>query len=241
MSWQDIRVNETAQQLRFTMPNISECQLLLNSLARVQKELGLYLYVSMLQEALSNADANSDDDSPPSSIHLSDSSSGSSSTNDSNNSHSSESSDHNSDLESTTGQSSSESGSSESMETQILIVDYYEMLEALEDEVAKVRVLHRYSPSTHISQLRLLDEWRLDHPELYQCKLRVSQEVFAEIVELIKDHPIFHNNSTKPQLPVQIQLAIFLNAAGHYGNAAIAQDMAVWAGVSKGTIYNCYK
>jgi hypothetical protein len=137
------------------------------------------------------------------------SSSGSSSTNDSNNSHSSESSDHNSDLESTTGQSSSESGSSESMETQILIVDYYEMLEALEDEVAKARVLHRYPPSTHISQLRLLDEWRLDHPELYRRKLRVSQEVFAEILELIKDHPIFHNNSTKPQLPVQIQLAIF--------------------------------
>lgn len=222
------------------MPNISERQLLLNSLARARKELGLYLYVSMLQEALSNADANSDDDSPPSSIHLS--SSSSSSTNDSNNSHSSESSDHSSDLESTTGQSSSESGSSESMDlTQILMVDYYGMLVALEDEVAKARVLHQHPPSTRIPQLQLLDEWQLDHPELYRRKLRVSPEVFTEIVELIKDHPIFHNNSTKPQLPVQIQLAIFLNAAGHYGNAATSQDMAEWAGVSKGTVYNCYK
>jgi hypothetical protein len=237
-------MNKTARQLRFTMPNISEHQLLLNSLARAQKELGLYLYVSMLQEALSNADANSDDDSPPSSIHLSDSSS--SPTDDSDNSHSesSESSDHNSDSESTTqaGQSSSESGSSESMDlTQMLMVDYYGMLVALEDEVAKVCVLHQHPPSTRIPQLQLLDEWQLDHPELYQRKLRVFPEVFTEIVKLIKDHPIFHNNSTKPQLPVQIQLAIFLNAAGHYGNAATSQDMAEWAGVSKGTVYNCYK
>ena len=141
-------------QLRFTMPNISEHQLLLNSLGRAWKELWLYLYVSMLQKALSNTDVNSDDDSPPWSIHLSDSSS--SSTNESNNSHSSKSLDHSSDLESTTGQSSGEFGSRESMDlTQILMVDYYGMLVALEDEVAKVYIgppstspFHTYSSAT---------------------------------------------------------------------------------------------
>ncbi|KAG2046529.1 hypothetical protein BDR06DRAFT_1035893, partial [Suillus hirtellus] len=58
---------------------------------------------------------------------------------------------------------------------------------------------------------------------------------------LIQAHPIFHNNSNNPQLPVAVQLAIFLNGVGHYGNAATTEDISDWAGVSVGTIYNCYK
>jgi hypothetical protein len=77
--------------------------------------------------------------------------------------------------------------------------------------------------------------------ESFQHKLRVPPCIFESIVQLIKDHPIFHNNSNNPQLPVSIQLVIFLNAAGHYGNAATSQDMAEWAGVSVGTAHNCYK
>jgi hypothetical protein len=37
----------------------------------------------------------------------------------------------------------------------------------------------------------------------------------------------------------EIQLAIFLNCACHYGNAATIQDIADWAGISVGSIYNC--
>ncbi|KIM64650.1 hypothetical protein SCLCIDRAFT_114801 [Scleroderma citrinum Foug A] len=37
-----------------------------------------------------------------------------------------------------------------------------------------------------------------------------------------------------------IQLAIFLNAAGHYGNASTTEDLAEWAGVSVSTVYNCF-
>jgi len=43
------------------------------------------------------------------------------------------------------------------------------------------------------------------------------------------------------QLPVWFQLAIFLNGVGHYGNAATTQDIAEWAGVAVGTVYNCYQ
>ena len=32
---------------------------------------------------------------------------------------------------------------------------------------------------------------------------------------------------------------IFLNGAGHYGNVATMEDLAEWAGVSVGTVYNC--
>ena len=38
-----------------------------------------------------------------------------------------------------------------------------------------------------------------------------------------------------------MQLAIFLNGLGHYGNAATTQDMAEWAGIAVGTVHNCYK
>ena len=81
----------------------------------------------------------------------------------------------------------------------------------------------------------------LDNPRFFWHKLKVLYKVFVKIVDLIRDHHIFHNNSNNPQLSVQIQLAIFLNTAGHYGNAATLQNLAEWAGVSIGTVHNCYK
>ncbi|KIK12238.1 hypothetical protein PISMIDRAFT_78366, partial [Pisolithus microcarpus 441] len=112
---------------------------------------------------------------------------------------------------------------------------------ALQDEVDKTHVLNNQPRPSCSPQLHLLDEWKMDHPHVFQCKLRVFPDVFSSIVDKIEAHPIFHNNSNNPQLPVPIQLAIFLNAAGHYGNAATSQDMAEWAGVSVGTVHNCYK
>jgi hypothetical protein len=46
---------------------------------------------------------------------------------------------------------------------------------------------------------------------------------------MIENHAIFGSDH---QLPCEIQLAIFLNHAGHYGNAATIQDIADWAGIS---------
>ncbi|KAG2344260.1 hypothetical protein BDR05DRAFT_868827, partial [Suillus weaverae] len=43
--------------------------------------------------------------------------------------------------------------------------------------------------------------------------------IFNNILDLISGHHIFHNNSNNSQLPVAIQLTIFLNCAGHYGNS----------------------
>jgi hypothetical protein len=39
--------------------------------------------------------------------------------------------------------------------------------------------------------------------------------------------------------PVSIQLAIFLNHAGHYGNAISLEDVTQWAGVSVGSVVSC--
>ncbi|OCH88217.1 hypothetical protein OBBRIDRAFT_734867, partial [Obba rivulosa] len=63
--------------------------------------------------------------------------------------------------------------------------------------------------------------------------------VFDELVKILHPHSIFHNQFNHAQLSVNIQLAIFLYCAGHYGNAASVADIADWAGVSKGTVVNC--
>jgi hypothetical protein len=48
---------------------------------------------------------------------------------------------------------------------------------------------------------------------------------------MIEAHAIFGSDF---QLPVEIQFAIFLNHAGHYGDVVTIQDIADWAGVSGG-------
>jgi hypothetical protein len=119
--------------------------------------------------------------------------------------------------------------------------EFSNTIQALEDEVEKARTLVSRPKATHAPQLHLLDEWRLENPRRFRRKLRVDPEVFVELVNRIIHHPVFYNNSNNPQLPVPVQLAVFLNGIGHYGNAATAEDMADWAGVSVGTVYNCYR
>ncbi|KAG5636454.1 hypothetical protein H0H81_007996 [Sphagnurus paluster] len=46
------------------------------------------------------------------------------------------------------------------------------------------------------------------HHDMFIQMLRVSPVVFMVILELIKDHPIFMNNSNVPQTPVDYQLAV---------------------------------
>ena len=149
---------------------------------------------------------------------------------------------HTSDSHSETTQSHSESSSTDDILLQDLLLNFYELIVAQKDEVRPAQILQAQHPhSIQIPQLQLPDVWQLDNPRLFQCKLRVLYEVFVKIVDIIQDHHIFHSNSNNPQLPVQIQMAIFLNAAGYYGNAATSQDLAKRAGVSIGTGHNCYK
>ncbi|KIJ67141.1 hypothetical protein HYDPIDRAFT_76507, partial [Hydnomerulius pinastri MD-312] len=79
-----------------------------------------------------------------------------------------------------------------------------------------------------------------DHREgLFRKKLHVDPIIFDDILDQISDHPIFQNKSNNRQLPVAIQLAIFLNRVGHYGNACSPEDIAQWARVSVGSVINC--
>jgi hypothetical protein len=111
---------------------------------------------------------------------------------------------------------------------------------SLRDEVEKARVLHHPDePMPRAPQLHLLVHFGEHRPHLFRQKLRVEPEIFDDILDLISDHPIFCNNSHNPQLPVSIQLAIFLNRAGHYGNSISVEYVAQWAGISAGSVVNC--
>ena len=107
-----------------------------------------------------------------------------------------------------------------------------------EIEVFTSRVLRKNPAIKKASQFHLLEQWRHGNLNQYRKKVRVDPSIFDSIVDKIRDHDIFHNNSNVPQAPVKVQLAIFLLRAGHYGNAASPEAIGHWAGVSPGTVLN---
>ncbi|KIK13121.1 hypothetical protein PISMIDRAFT_18220 [Pisolithus microcarpus 441] len=127
--------------------------------------------------------------------------------------------------------------------TDMIIAPYTQLLDTIEalcDEVEAVRVLEDLGePIPKASQLPLLSHFAEHHPSLFQKKLRVNLEVFDDILDQISGHPVFQNQSNNKQLPVSIQLAIFLYRASHYGNACSLEDVGQWAGVSIGMVVNC--
>ena len=84
----------------------------------------------------------------------------------------------------------------------------------------------------HASQLPQLEHFANCRPHLFRKKVCVDSDIFDRILRQISDHEIFHSGSNNPQIPIAIQLAIFLNRAGHYGNMMTPEAVAQWTGVS---------
>lgn len=61
---------------------------------------------------------------------------------------------------------------------------------------------------------------------------------FHHVLSLIKDHPVFISRSSRPQAPVELQLAVTLYQAGHYGNGSSVTDVARIAGILEGSVLN---
>jgi len=100
-------------------------------------------------------------------------------------------------------------------------------------------VLEPGHPVKKSQQLHLLDDFGTNNLHLFCKKLRVDPSTFHALLAMIEDQPIFYNNSNIPQASPNVQLAIFLNCIGHYGNAASPEDLAQWAGGSAGWIEKC--
>ncbi|KAG2148680.1 uncharacterized protein EDB93DRAFT_1084885 [Suillus bovinus] len=54
----------------------------------------------------------------------------------------------------------------------------------------------------------------------------VEANVFDELTRLIQEYPIFYNHLNNLQLPVAVQLTIFLNGIGHYDNTTTTEDIS---------------
>lgn len=65
---------------------------------------------------------------------------------------------------------------------------------------------------------------------------RMSRHSFGYLVREIENHPVFFNESTCPQAPVWLQLAVTLDRFAHYGTgASLERSQGLW-GIGKGTV-----
>ena len=93
-------------------------------------------------------------------------------------------------------------------------------------------------PKTQENLRLLLDNYHKNFPDIFRSYTCVTPGCFDDLVNSIKDHPVFHNNSNNPQMPIEEQVAIALYRFGHYGNAASTMKVALWAGIGYGTVRN---
>ena len=95
---------------------------------------------------------------------------------------------------------------------------------------------HRYIaerpaiPKSNANLQLLLGDWRINHPDIFRSYVRVTPACFDQLTAALGVDPVFHNQSTSPQMPVAEQLAIALFRFGHYGNAANVMKTALWGG-----------
>ncbi|KAJ3501485.1 hypothetical protein NLJ89_g9317 [Agrocybe chaxingu] len=82
----------------------------------------------------------------------------------------------------------------------------------------------------------LLNVLKHECPDHFRQELRVSPFTFDRIVERLAQDPVFFNNSSQAQIPVERQVAITLYRFGHFGNAAGLDKVTKWAGYAKGTV-----
>jgi hypothetical protein len=93
----------------------------------------------------------------------------------------------------------------------------------------------RAIPKTGDNIETLLNIYKASFPDIFRSFMHMSPACFDTLVNSIKDHPIFHNDSNNSQMPVEKQVAIALYRFAHYGNAASMLKVALWGGVGNGT------
>lgn len=110
----------------------------------------------------------------------------------------------------------------------------------IRDEINK-HYAHRYqeprAPLSHPPPAlpHILTVYKADHPNHFRCYLWVSPTTFDRILGAIEGNPVFVSRQNE-QIPIAHQLGLVLYRLGHTGNAASLADVAVWAGVGKGTV-----
>ncbi|KAI9918412.1 hypothetical protein PsorP6_011347 [Peronosclerospora sorghi] len=76
---------------------------------------------------------------------------------------------------------------------------------------------------------------QLNEPQFKQ-EFRMSKEAFVQIVSLIQDNHVFHNNSRSPQRPVNEHMMVTLKRFGCFGNGVSVRMLATFFRISEGTV-----
>ena len=143
--------------------------------------------------------------------------------------------------------SSSSENTSSSGDTTDVIKTYVEDLQQQYNAISQQRYLadrstHRIGFSEEVFNRHFRSEpdsfgrqpWLND--EEFKKEYRMSRNAFWSIVNMIKDHDVFHSlNSKKKQAPVERQLAIFLYYLGSSGSGASSYRIRNLYGIGKGT------
>ncbi|EIN11626.1 hypothetical protein PUNSTDRAFT_24969, partial [Punctularia strigosozonata HHB-11173 SS5] len=141
---------------------------------------------------------------------------------------------------SSASESSSSSGSSEQAD------DYQPLSQLYLRELAAIQASRYMNEREAIIKTPeniqlLLHQYKVDFPDIFRSFTGISPACFDNILCCIGTDPAFHNNSNNPQMPVDQQLAIALYRFRHFGNAVSVLKVALWAGVSVGTVIGVTK
>ncbi|KAF7310164.1 DDE Tnp4 domain-containing protein [Mycena indigotica] len=100
------------------------------------------------------------------------------------------------------------------------------------NRLASTRYLRPRHEVIKFSQFQLLTAFSQSAEDLHNFVniVRISPFVFASIVTMIENDPVFQNNSQNEQTPVDKQLAVTLYRMGRYGNGGSVDDVARFAG-----------
>ncbi|KAF8835213.1 hypothetical protein BDN67DRAFT_992516 [Paxillus ammoniavirescens] len=82
----------------------------------------------------------------------------------------------------------------------------------------------------------LLTDWKHTRPDIFRAHVHMTPECFNVLLAAIQTDPVFHSQSNRPQMPIDMQLAIALYCFGHYGNAISTTMVSLWAGIGYGTV-----
>jgi len=76
----------------------------------------------------------------------------------------------------------------------------------------------------------------ISNPRQFRSLFRMDSEHFFELLVLIKDHPVFHNQSNNKQFPVQYQLCVFLYRLGGAEGGGSHARTGILLGLGEGTV-----
>jgi hypothetical protein len=95
---------------------------------------------------------------------------------------------------------------------------------------------HESITKTDVNLQLLMEDYKINCPEILRSYLRITPDCFNDLVSIIKDEDVFLNDSNNEQMSVVHQLAIALYRFGHYRNAVSTVKVALWAGYGYGTV-----